>query len=176
MILTLASYQPLLEQIPLFSGNYLEIGVYEGDMLRDFAERWPDKMFYGIDPFLSDKDTIGHTGVPIGERLEKQRAESLSKFNLPNIVFFEQTSQSFLKEKSQDELDKMNVTVVYVDGNHSYEDTLTDLCLSGKLIKNDGLIYIDDFDLPSVLMATQDFIGLNNNRIVDHDKHMIRLK
>ena len=175
MILTLASYKPILDQIPLFQGNYLEIGVYEGDMLRSFAELWPERMFYGIDPFLSDKDTIGHTGVPIGERMEKQRSESLSKFTLPNIKFFEQTSKSFLEEKSQDELDAMNVSVVYVDGNHSYEDTLTDLCLSGKLIK-DGLIYIDDFDLPEVLKATHDFIQLNPNRIVDHDKHMIRLR
>jgi len=175
MILTQASYQPLLEQIPLFQGNYLEIGVYEGDMLRSFAERWPDKMFYGIDPFISDKDTIGHTGVPIGERLERQRAESLSKFNLPNIKFFEQTSRSFMEEKSQDELDAMNVSVVYVDGNHSYDNTLTDLFLSGKLIK-DGLIYIDDFDLPEVLQAAHDFMELNWGRIIDHDRHAIRLK
>lgn len=176
-ILSRGSYLELLEEIPKWKGNYLEIGVYDGDMLKDFSVRWTNKTFYGIDPFISDKDTVGHHGVPIGERMESQRASSYANFkDVPNIVFFEQTSISFMLEKTQDELDLMSVQVVYVDGNHSYRDTLTDLSLSEKLIRRNGLIYIDDFDLPDVLQATHDFRALNESRIASLDKRRIILK
>ncbi len=177
MILSRGSYDALLKEIPKWKGNYLEIGVYEGDMLKDFAERWPDKTFYGIDPFISDKDTIGHTGVPIGERMCMQQAAARNNFHgISNIKFFLQTSKSFMEEQNDYDLDWMTVRVVYVDGNHSYDDTLNDLCLSARLIKGDGLIYVDDFNLPDVLMATQDFIGINGKRIEKYEGHRILLK
>jgi len=177
MILTNESYKDLLTLIPVFVGNYLEIGVFEGDMLRDFAERWPNKMFYGIDPFLSDCDTIGHTGVPIGERLERQRACAHENFkDRPNIKFFEQTSKDFLDQKSNEELASMCIQVVYVDGSHTYLDTFTDLCLSAKLIKNEGLIYVDDINLPEVFRAVDHFVALQSHRILKHNKKVIFLE
>ncbi len=177
MILSRDSYKALLEEIPKWKGNYLEIGVYEGDMLKDFAERWPEKTFYGIDPFISDKDTMGHTGVPIGERMIMQHAAARNNFHgIENIKFFLQTSKSFMEEQNDYDLHWMNVQVVYVDGNHSYEDTLNDLCLAARLIKSDGLIYVDDWSLLEVSMAMQDFEGINGKRIESHVKHRIILK
>ena len=177
MILSRVSYRFLRKQVGKRIGNYLEIGVYEGDMLRDFAARWPSKNFYGIDPFIEDGYTTGHNGIPKGHRLERQRAIAYENFNhMPNIKLFEQTSASFLKEKSKRELQEMNVSTVYVDGNHSYDDTLNDLWLAEKLIDGNGLIYIDDFDLPDVLKATRDFTKLNQNRIATHRNHAICMK
>lgn len=175
-ILSQGSYDALLLEIPKYPGNYLEIGVYDGDMLKDFAERWPDKTFYGIDPFISDKDTTGHHGVPIGERMESQRESALANFNgVSNIVFFEVRSQVFMETMNQETLDAMEVSIVYVDGNHSYSDTLNDLWLAARLITK-GLIYIDDYDLPDVLRATENFIAVNRKRIESHDGHRILLK
>ncbi len=177
MILSRGSYEALLLEILRYPGNYLEIGVYEGDMLKDFATRWPHKTFYGIDPFISDKDTTGHTGVPIGERMCMQHAAARNNFHgIKNIKFFLQTSKSFMEEQNGYDLHWMNVQVVYVDGNHSYIDTLNDLMLALRLIKSKGLIYIDDFNLPEVLMATHDFVGLNGNRIEKYEDHRILLK
>ena len=176
-ILSMDSYKVLLEQLPNWPGNYLEIGVYQGDMLRDFALRWPDKTFYGIDPFISDFGTVGHTGVPEGERMEVQREKAKENFmDVPNIIFFEQTSESFSFQNTDEELVKMGVSVVYVDGAHSYEHTLNDLYLSERLIPGNGLIYIDDWDLPEVLEATNDFIPEMKHRIQTHDKHSIFLQ
>ncbi len=177
MILSRGSYEALLEEIPKYPGNYLEIGVYEGDMLKDFATRWPEKTFYGIDPFISDKDTMGHTGVPIGERMTMQHAAARNNFHgIKNIKFFLQTSKSFMEEQNDYDLDWMTVRVVYVDGSHTYDDTLNDLHLAARLIHGTGLIYVDDFELPDVIMATQDFIGLNSKRIEEVDKQRILLK
>ncbi len=176
MILTRDSYEALLEEIPKYMGNYLEVGVYEGDALREFATRWPEKMFYGIDPFISDCDTIGHHGVPVGQTLEEQRRKAYSNFrDVQNISFIEQSSSWFLADRTQKELDDMNVSVVYVDGSHTYDDTLIDLVLSGKLIKQ-GLIYVDDCQLPDVALAMHYYMGLNQDRIVEYDKHKILLR
>src|SRR4029077_3426932 len=108
MILSRDSYESLLEEIPKYMGNYLEIGVYDGDALKEFATRWPKKMFYGIDPFISDGDTTGHHGVPIGERTESQRESAHGNFKgLSNIVFFETTSKLFNEMMNKDTLDSM---------------------------------------------------------------------
>ncbi len=176
-ILGRQSYEYLSGEIPKWEGNYLEIGVFEGDMLRDFALRWPKKMFYGIDPFIADFGTTGHTGVPDGGSLEVQKALALAHFDgVPNIKFFLQTSKSFLEETSYYDMEKMNVSVVYVDGAHSYEHTLNDLHLASRLIKHRGLIFVDDFDLPEVLQATNDFLPSIKDRIIRHDGRSIVLK
>ncbi len=176
MILSRDSYEALLEEIPKYMGNYLEIGVYDGDALREFALRWPEKTFYGIDPFISCKDTTGHTAVPIGERMESQRESAHNNFRgVPNIRFFEETSKHFMETVPQSELDSMKISVVYVDGSHSYLDTMTDLILAGMCIRQ-GLIYVDDAGLPDVTQAMQDFMDLNLDRIVEHDKHKILLR
>ncbi len=175
-ILSCDSYEALLLEIPKYPGNYLEIGVYDGDMLKDFAERWRHKTFYGIDPFISDKDTTCHHGVPVGGRMESQRQSALDNFKgMSNIVFFEVTSQLFMETMNQETLDSMEVSIVYVDGNHSYNDTLNDLWLAARLITK-GLIYIDDYNLPDVLRATENFMAVNRKRIESHNKHRIILK
>ena len=176
MILSRDSYEALLMEIPKYMGNYLEIGVYEGDMLKDFAERWSEKTFYGIDPFLSDPDTIGHHGVPVGETLHEQKYKAYENWKgINNITFFETTSKRFLETMDQDTLDEMKVSVVYVDGSHSYDDTLTDLTLAGKCIRQ-GLIYVDDSGLPEVAMAMHYFMGFNHDRIVEYKDHKILLR
>ncbi len=175
-ILSVQSYKTLLEEIPKWPGNYLEIGVYDGDMLRDFALRWPERMFYGIDPFISDCDTTGHHGVPIGERMEGQRASALANFSeVPNIEFHEETSLSFMDRITPEDCYEMNVGIVYVDGSHTYDDTLNDLRLAELLIANRGLIFIDDFDLPEVLRATAHYVN-GNTRVHKHSGHMIVLR
>ncbi len=176
MILSRQSYEALLEEIPKYMGNYLEIGVYDGDALREFATRWPHKKFFGIDPFISDKDITDHCGVPIGQVMTSQQESTHNNFRgIPNIMFFEGTSKLFLDTVPQTELDNMRISVVYVDGSHTYDDTMTDLILAGRCIRQ-GLIYVDDVGLPAVEMAICDFKGLNEPRIVEHDNHKILLR
>ncbi len=176
MILGRGSYEALLEEIPKYMGNYLEIGVYEGDALKDFATRWPKKTFYGVDPFISDSDTTCHHGVPIGERTETQRQASYDNFKgIANIVFFETTSKLFNEMMNQDTLDSMEVSVVYVDGSHTYDDTMIDLTLAARCVRQ-GLIYVDDIQLPIVILAMRDFMDLNQDRIVEHDQNKILLR
>ncbi len=177
-ILTPGNYAFLLEELPKHKGNYLEIGVYEGEAVRGLALQFPEKTIYAIDPFIADFGTDGHAGVPIGARLEVQRAIALENWNhIPNIKFFEQTSVSFAQEKSDEELAAMNVSVVYVDGAHDYDNALNDLILSARVLRKGGLIVVDDSTVPSVKEAIEYFISLARNRLMEPiDRANLRLK
>ncbi len=176
MILSRGSYDALLEEIPKYPGNYLEIGVYEGDMLRFFARQFPLKTFYGVDPFISDPDTIGHHGVPVGERLELQRVIAHENFfGIENIIFFEQTSASFAADMTDAELEAMNISIIYVDGRHTYADTLNDLILGARCLKKGGLIYVDDHTIETVEAMNQ-FRADHKDIIAQPETGQIRLK
>ena len=46
-------------------GNYLEIGVYDGQTLCHVAHQNPSKTIYGIDPFISDGNTGQIRGISL---------------------------------------------------------------------------------------------------------------
>ncbi len=176
MILSYGTYLFLGGQLMQYEGNYLEIGVYEGDALHNFAKQFPHKKFFGIDPFISDPDTTGHHGIPVGERLEKKRELALANFaDMPNITLFEQTSKSFMEEMSQDSLDWMNVSIVNIDGRHTYEDTMNDFLLAERLIRTKGLVYMDDW-VEATLRAQDEFFSRYQSRIIERSGSVIRLK
>ncbi len=176
MILSLGSFIYLCGQLQNVDGNYLEIGVYEGDALRFLARQFPLKTFYGVDPFISDPDTIGHHGVPVGERLELQRVIAHENFfGIENIIFFEQTSASFAADMTDAELEAMNISIIYVDGRHTYSDTLNDLILGARCLKHGGLIYVDDHTIETV-EAMNKFRSDYKDRIVQLETGQITLK
>ena len=116
-------------------GNYLEIGVWEGFMLKELALMYPDKMFYGIDPFREDGNTTGHNGVPKGDFMDEQcRMTRQNIDGIPNIRFYQETSRLFAARKTDEALKHMAVTSVFVDGDHSYEEAVNDLLLAQRLL------------------------------------------
>lgn len=138
------------------SGNHLEIGVFEGVMLKEFSGRFPNKTFYGIDPFIEDGHTTGHNGgVLKGESTHEQRRiahENLD--NLPNVKLFDQTSRSFFEDHTDEELRNMNVSSVLIDGDHSYEEAKNDMLNSMRF--NPEVIFIDDLGLLDVKRAADE--------------------
>ena len=93
--------------------NYLEIGCFDGVTLTTIALKYKNKKIYGIDPFISD----GHTGTVIDTVLETQKQNLNSNIsNADNIIFFESTTDQFLKEKPN--YTKLNIDCVFVDGSH----------------------------------------------------------
>lgn len=154
-ILSGGGYQYFREHLDDLPGNYLEIGVFEGVMLRELATLFPHKKFYGIDPFIEDGNTSGHNGgYPKGEVTVNQMNlahENLD--NLPNVKLFEQTSRSFFAERTHHDLHTMDVTSVFVDGDHSYPEARNDIFNSIRLLKDGGVILVDDAGLPDVKRA-----------------------
>lgn len=157
-ILASSAFKFFYEYLDYVDGNYLEIGVFEGFMLRELSEMYPDKIFYGIDPFIEDGNTSGHNGVPAGEFMHDQcNMAHLNVDERENIQLFQETSRSWAASKTDEELERMHVTAMFVDGNHSYEDALHDLFLAKRLLHNGGFVYVDDAGLPTVKKALDEF-------------------
>lgn len=43
--------------------------------------------------------------------------------------------------------------LVFIDGNHRFEGVFLDLIYSGRLLKEEGIVFVDDVQLPAVQRA-----------------------
>jgi predicted O-methyltransferase YrrM len=64
----------------------------------------------------------------------------------------------FLEEESQTALPRLlsegrSFDFAFVDGNHRFEGVFIDLIFAGRLLRDDGVIFVDDTQLPSVRVA-----------------------
>ncbi len=65
-------------------------------------------------------------------------------------------SKTWGENHSDLELEAMNVTAVFVDGNN-YEEALNNLKLADRLLPKGGFIYVDNAQIPQVCRAIRDF-------------------
>ena len=143
----------LIDNLNKTNLNYLEIGCFDGVNLRILAEKFPNKLIYGIDPFISD----GHAGSKnIGEKLNPQKDNLINNIkNLNNIIFAEATSLDFYR--SNPDYKKMNVSLVFIDGSHHIQDIVIDIRIALKCILNNSLskgeILFHDLHIEDVLDA-----------------------
>jgi hypothetical protein len=127
-------------------GNYLEIGVYHGETFFEIAKANPTTKVYGIDPFISDGWTGQHKGTVLSDA-EVACNEKLLQF--PNAHIFKSTSKQFAG--SPFDAKGFNISVVFVDGSHWFDDVLIDTELAMKLIgQKKGLLIYDDLHIAEV--------------------------
>ena len=155
------AYLLVLEHLGKTPFNYLEIGVFNGDGIAGIAQRHPDRIVFGIDPFIEDGATTAHTGVAEAEDLPKQRENTNKNIaGLSNAVLFEVTSQEFAKMLTSEMIQYMNIGWVLIDGSHHYSDVATDINLALRVIGDKpGVIIFDDVNLPGVNQAYQEFLA-----------------
>lgn len=164
-------FQSYLPKIP---GNYLEIGVYEGDSLRDLSSVVPSKRLFGVDPFIEDGYTSHATGNSRGGHNQTQ--QSITEKNLEgrnNVMLHKITSKEFSEGLTEAAAQHLDITAVLIDGSHHYEDVSLDFALAKKLIGNKpGVIVTDDIcGVPDVLRAYREFLA-NNKDIITHEKQL----
>ena len=150
----------LKTEIRKFQGNYLEIGIFDGDLISSLARENADKMFYGIDPFIEDGYTEKLTNVLKGNTITSQKDTALSKLSkCKNLAYFIETSEDFSKHLTDEECDKFNISCVLIDGSHWYKDVVIDYDIAVRLIKDKkGFIVFDDVNVPEVEQAWNTFL------------------
>jgi Methyltransferase domain len=178
-ILCGAAFRYFYNNLVELKGNYLEIGVFEGFMLRELAKKYPDRMFYGVDPFIEDGNTRGHASTmqEKGERMPEQ--EGITERNiegLPNVKLFKETSREFGERLTDEMITKLNIGAMLVDGDHSYEEASNDFRIASRLLKNGGVMYPDDAGLPSVGQALKEFKEREKARLLHSEGGIITLK
>ena len=162
--------------------NILEVGVFHGVTSRNICEllhsiHGDNFKFTGIDLFEKNTKNIEDEVPPNTnfsnplktiyynyiERLDPYTHESvlnlLKKFK-NNINIIKGNSNEVLKKIKIDTFD-----YVFLDGGHKYETVINDLINLTQVIKHDGVVVCDDYDLnyaPGVKKAIDEYVFNNN--------------
>lgn len=158
--------------MPTSKGNYLEIGVWNGQGISTLANQYKNKNFYGIDPFIEDGNTshISHVEKKQSLSLIKETAlANISKHS--NIQLFQETSENFYNRMNKDNLSTLNVDTIFIDGDHSTAVVIIDYNLAIKLLgEKQGTIIFDDLQVPDVANAVEMFKEQFSNIIRNSQK------
>ena len=161
--------------------NFLEIGVFHGVTSRNVCDllekiHGKDFSFTGIDLFSTDNEIVKEEIIPQTKfsnplkkiyykyivKLDPYSKESVEKLlsrHKENVNIIKGNSNIVLKEISLDKFD-----YVFLDGGHKYETVLSDLKNLNNIIKNNGIVLCDDYDLtyaPGVKKAIDEYVLLN---------------
>ena len=160
---------------------FLEIGVFHGVTARNVCEllyqiHGNSFQYIGLDLFEVNNENKSEI-IPNTEfsnplkkiyfkYIKKQDPYSISavrdllkKFK-NNINLIKGNSNIILKK-----IDMSKIDFVFLDGGHNYETVLNDLKCCNEVVKNNGIIICDDYDLsfaPGVKKAVDEFVLENN--------------
>ena len=164
--------------------NFLEVGVFHGVTARNVCEvlysiHQMDFKYIGVDLFgetsENESEIIPNTSFsnPLKtiyfKYIKRQNpysieaVENLLKKFKNNIQLIKGNSNNVLKTINMNEID-----FVFLDGGHNYSTVKNDLLCSEKVLKNEGTILCDDYDLsyaPGVKQAIDEFINNTNYKI-----------
>ena len=160
---------------------FLEVGVYHGVTARNVCEllyqiHGSSFQYIGLDLFEVNNENKSEI-IPNTEfsnplkkiyfkYIKKQNPYSISavrdllkKFK-NNVNLIKGNSNIILKK-----IDMSKIDFVFLDGGHNYETVLNDLICCNEVVKNNGIIICDDYDLsfaPGVKKAVDEFVLENN--------------
>ena len=167
---------------------FLEIGVFQGVTARNVCEllysiHKENFRYIGIDLFSlnnSKTDPFTFEIIP-GTKQNNFLKNIYFKYILKNNPYsFEAVSHLLKKFKNQIDLIKgdsnkvlktinmLKVDYIFLDGGHSYETVKNDLNMSKEVIKNNGTILCDDYNLHyahGVTKAIDEFVEINNLKL-----------
>lgn len=150
-----------LRELPKLPGNYLEFGVFDGETISRLAAAFPEKQFYGVDPFIEDGNTYHISGVGRGDPMPCQRQSSMDRVRgMKNVQIFIEASRDFARRfdpPNEPGLLAMKLSAVLVDGSHHYEDASSDFMLAGRALEGGGVIFFDDTYLEGVSRSVREF-------------------
>ncbi len=160
---------------------FLEVGVFHGVTARNVCEllyqiHGSSFQYIGLDLFEVNNENKSEI-IPNTEfsnplkkiyfkYIKKQDPYSISavrdllkKFK-SNVNLIKGNSNIILKK-----IDMSKIDFVFLDGGHNYETVLNDLKCCNEVVKNNGIILCDDYDLsfaPGVKKAVDEFVQENN--------------
>ena len=152
-MLRVGSYKLGLQSLchTLSSGlTMVEIGSFAGESAQIFAESGKFNNIYCVDTWQNESKT-------------EKRFDAISQIYHPIIKKYKGRSNSVVNKFSDGFFD-----FVYIDADHSYESTLSDITNWRKKIKQNGIIAGHDFHLDGVKKAVMEVFGKPHNVFKDN--------
>lgn len=168
MILAWHAFDFIKEYFNKYPGNYLEIGVYEGEAIANLGQLFNDRFIYAIDPFIEDSFTSWLSKVGHHERLSVQYGKTINNINgLNNVKLFVQKSEEFFEQLTDDKIKEYNIDKIFIDGDHHYESVKSDYYLALRLLNGkSGFIVFDDTNLEGVQQLLDEIRFPNHETII----------
>lgn len=145
------------------ASRFLEIGVAYGYHAHDMLSRLPHIRYYGVDPYLAGYDA----NDPFADDARKLFNETTTQAGMDRLyAAVHATLKPFgdrarlLRRKSADaatEFPPHFFDTIFVDGDHTYAGVKTDLHAWWNALRPGGIYCGDDFLLPAVQRAVQEF-------------------
>jgi predicted O-methyltransferase YrrM len=125
----------------------LEVGTYAGISLIEIIKQIPNSQGTAIDIWES-YDEINENKLNVLKTIKENNIEELFYSNIKTVGLQDRirgikgkSSNVLLKMIKQNEI----FDFIYVDGSHKCLDVALDLCLSWQLLRNGGIMAIDDY-------------------------------
>ena len=156
--------------------TFLEIGVFQGVTAKNVCKLLYE--IHGNNFTYIGLDLFEETNIGVDEIVPEQKISNpFKKFYFKYIIkqnpYSEDAVKDFLKEfknnirliqgnsnKILKEIETSKIDFVFLDGGHDYSTVMNDLIYSNDVIKNNGTILCDDYDLsyaPGVKKAIDEF-------------------
>ena len=128
----------------------VEIGIWDGGNAEAVLGHIKPSKYYMIDPYRASKEYVGPQFSQ--EEFDKMHNIMCTLFGrFPNVVILKMTALE-ASEIIENDLD-----FVYIDGSHTYENKMLDLRTWYPKVRAGGVIGGDDYVIPSVIKAVNDF-------------------
>lgn len=162
-------YDQVINYIKVVPGNYFEIGIWDGTGIAKLSKIFPEKKFFAVDPFIEDGHTRQLSLQNKGDSLVSIKEKALSNLqDCSNISLSIVTSLEFEKSLSPSQIQDMDVSIVFIDGDHNYENVVVDYNLAMRLLgPKAGVVIFDDLHVPDVKRAVEEFETIYHSRIID---------
>ena len=162
--------------------NFLEIGVFHGVTSRNICEllysiHGDNFKFTGIDLFENDSKKLNDEIAPqtkFSNPLKNiyfryiTKSDPYSYESVQKLLIKFKDNVKIIKGNSNYTLKQINVSefdYVFLDGGHKYETVRNDLECLTNVIKNNGTILCDDYNLmyaPGIKKGIDEYININN--------------
>ena len=160
---------------------FLEIGVFHGVTARNVCEllyqiHGNDFQYIGLDLFEMTSENISEVipNTEFSNPLKKfyfkfiKRQDPYSISAVQDLLKKFQNNVNLIKGNSNiilKKIDMSKIDFVFLDGGHNYETVLNDLNCCNDVVKNNGVILCDDYDLtyaPGIKKAIDKFVVENS--------------
>lgn len=155
----------ILRRLPK-GGLCAEVGVWRGDFTRMILNQVvPDKLVL-IDPWMNFEERAdAFDGQTKDDEFESIYKSVCSKYS-NEIASGQVEVRRSLSVPAFETMEKDSFSFVYLDGDHSYEGVKADLDAVFPLMKQGGVIMLDDYHRrgwwgDSVIRAANEFLGKN---------------
>jgi len=165
--------------------NFLEIGVFHGVTSRNVCEllyaiHGKNFKFTGIDLFENDSKKLDDEIAPqtkFSNPLKNiyyqyiTKSDPYSYVSVKKLLIKFKDNIKIIKGNSNHILKQINVSefdYVFLDGGHKYETVKNDLECLKNVIRNNGTILCDDYNLtyaPGIKRSIDEYININNFNI-----------